>query len=96
MLRKVVDNVGYAGLVSLFVALFYYSVFKQWDWRLQIAVYGGAGLILAQHLPGGDSKCELVANLTGGTSDSDANGVFHDACPGSNQGWEATPRGRRF
>ncbi len=55
MLRKVVDNVGYAGLVSLFVALFYYSVFKQWDWRLQIAVYGGAGLILA-HLVANFSK----------------------------------------
>ncbi|MEE8161101.1 MAG: GldG family protein, partial [Acidobacteriota bacterium] len=55
MLRKVVDNVGYAGLFSLFVALFYYSVFQQWDGRLQIAVYGGAGLILV-HLVANFSK----------------------------------------
>ena len=59
MLRKVFDNVGYAGLVSLFVALFYYSVFKQWDWRLQIAVYGGAGLILA-HLVANFSKLRVA------------------------------------
>ena len=61
MLRKVVDNVGYAGLFSLFVALFYYSVFKQWDWRLQVAVYGGAGLILV-HLVANFSKLRAAKN----------------------------------
>lgn len=46
MLRKITDNIGYAGFLFLFTSFFYYSVFKQWDWKFEIAFYGGVGLIL--------------------------------------------------
>ena len=46
MLRKITENIGYAGFLSLFVSFFYYSVFKQWDWKFEIAFYGGVGLVL--------------------------------------------------
>jgi ABC-type uncharacterized transport system involved in gliding motility auxiliary subunit len=46
MLGKVVSSLGYLGVAGLLAALFYYSVYRQWDWKTQVALYGGAGLIL--------------------------------------------------
>ena len=34
------------------------------------------GLIFAQHFPGGDAEQQCVSNLTSGSCDGDANGLF--------------------
>jgi ABC-type uncharacterized transport system involved in gliding motility auxiliary subunit len=44
--RKIIDNLLYVGLAGLFVGYIYYSVSNQWDWRAQVAVYVGAGLVV--------------------------------------------------
>lgn len=45
-MRKVIDQFGRFGPILLLAGLFYYSVTSLWDWRAQVAVFGGAGLIV--------------------------------------------------
>ena len=46
MLGKVTNSLSYLGVAGILAALFYYSVYRQWDWKTQVALYGGAGFIL--------------------------------------------------
>ncbi len=46
MTRKIIDNLLYVGLAGLFGGYIYYSVNNQWDWRAQVAIYAGAGLVV--------------------------------------------------
>ncbi|MGW8182111.1 MAG: DUF7088 domain-containing protein, partial [bacterium] len=46
MQRKIVNGVGNVGLVLMIAGLLYYAVNSVWDWKAQVAIYGGIGLIL--------------------------------------------------
>lgn len=46
MTRKIIDNLLYVGLAGLFGGYIYYSVNGVWDWRAQVAIYGGAALVV--------------------------------------------------
>jgi ABC-type uncharacterized transport system involved in gliding motility auxiliary subunit len=47
MLRKIIDNVGFAGLVILIVGFWLYSLSNLWDWKSLGAIGVGAVLLLA-------------------------------------------------
>ncbi len=46
MVRKLIDNLGSLGLVLALLGLFNYSVTDLWDWKSQVGVYAGSGLVV--------------------------------------------------
>ncbi len=41
-----VETLAYLGLVALIGGYLYYNVYSLWDWKAQVAIYGGAVLLL--------------------------------------------------
>ncbi len=46
MVRKIINNLVYVGMLALLGGLLYYSVNRLWDWKVEAAVYGGLALML--------------------------------------------------
>ncbi|GAB4241651.1 MAG: Gldg family protein [Acidobacteriota bacterium] len=46
MVRKILNSLGNVGLILLFLGLFNWSVTNLWDWKSQVGVYGGLGLLV--------------------------------------------------
>lgn len=46
MLKKVLAGFGYFGPAALLAGYLYYSINATWDWKAQVLVYGGAGLLV--------------------------------------------------
>jgi ABC-type uncharacterized transport system involved in gliding motility auxiliary subunit len=46
VLQKLLSNLGNIGLVLLAGGLLYYSINELWDWKTQVGVYGGVGLLV--------------------------------------------------
>lgn len=45
MVRKIVNSLGNVGLILIFLGLFNWSVTNLWDWKSQVGVYVGLGLL---------------------------------------------------
>ena len=70
MLRRVVDQFAFLGLIALFGALFRYTV-SDWDWIAQTCFYGGLGLIVVYavvHFSGIRSTLKTRAARYGGAA----------------------------
>jgi len=59
------------------VVQFHYHAFQRLQRRSYFQELQDDRLIGAQHLSGGDTKSQLITNLTGATCNCDANWIFH-------------------